>query len=270
VGQVTGEPAGQPAVRVSVDPALWPLLPSRRRRSSLLATYDGTSSLGHVVESLGVPLTEVGALLVDGTPVHPGHRPGAGALVEVRPVPRPQSAPQRYLLDGHLGTLARRMRLLGLDTAYGNNRDDAQLVEQAVAEGRVLLTRDRGLLKRRALRHGAYVRGDDPDDQLADVVDRFAPTLTPYTRCVACNGPLAAVAKALVADRLPAGTRRTYDEFRECMACRRLYWHGAHAARIERLIAAVVPSAGQPCRGGDGVNVASQRNDESNQKYGSR
>src|SRR5204863_1184618 len=132
---------------------------------------DGTSSVGHVVESLGVPLTEVGELLADGVRISPKRILAPGDAIDVRPVRRPQRlADERFLLDVHLGALARRMRLMGLDTAYpARADDDAELVAQAVAQRRVLLTRDRGLLRRHTLPAGAYVRGDRADEQLADV-----------------------------------------------------------------------------------------------------
>jgi uncharacterized protein with PIN domain len=165
----------------------------------------------------------------------------------VLPVRRPQPAPPRFLLDVHLGRLARRLRVLGLDTAYDRTADDAALTERAAAESRVLLTRDRGLLMRRRLpsagRSGtppwvaAYVRGETADEQLDDVLRRFAPPLAPWTRCPACNGELAAVAKADVAGRLEPGTRREYDEFARCPACDRVYWHGAHTRRLDELVA---------------------------------
>jgi uncharacterized protein with PIN domain len=208
---------------------------SSRRGDEMTVTYDGTSSLGHVVTSLGVPLTEVGEHLVNGELVGPSYRPYDGDVLEVTPVVRPQAVPTdpaRFLLDVHLGALARRMRLLGLDASYRNDADDDELVELAVAERRVLLSRDRGLLRRRAVSHGAYVRGDDPDDQLADVLDRFAPPLSPWTRCTACNGPLAPVAKGAVEARLEPGTRRSYDEFAQCGECGRVYWRGAHHSRL--------------------------------------
>src|SRR5688500_3138650 len=97
-------------------------LPVARRRERQEVAHDGTSTLGHIVESLGVPLPEAGRLLVNGTPVEPGHQPAAGETVRVEAVARPQAVPlepgqtaPRFLLDVHLGTLARRMRLLGLD-----------------------------------------------------------------------------------------------------------------------------------------------------------
>jgi uncharacterized protein with PIN domain len=108
----------------------------------------------------------------------------------------------------------------------------------------VLLTQDRGLLLRRALWLGAYVLGDRPDDQLLDVLDRFAPPLAPWTRCMACNGTLAPVAKSEIAPLLRPGTRRTYDTFTRCRSCSRLFWRGAHSGRLESLVAAAREAAG--------------------------
>jgi len=209
-----------------------------RHRSGLVRiAADGTSTLGHVVESLGVPLPEVGTLTVDGVPVPPAHRLSDRESVDVAAVPRPQRPRSaRFVLDVHLGTLARRLRLLGVDTAYANDRDDDALIEQANAEGRVLLTKDRRLLCRRKLRSGGYVRGARADAQLRDVLDRFAPPLAPWTRCPACNGPLRTASLAEVAALLPPGTRRTYHEFARCADCGRAYWRGAHSSRLEAIV----------------------------------
>lgn len=220
-------------------------LPVRHRSGEVPVTPDGTSTLGHVVQSAGVPLTEVGSLTVDGTPQPPGHRPRGGERVRVEAVGRPQPVPgggtPRFLLDVHLGALARRMRVVGLDAAYPVDADaaqDAALVEQAGTQRRILLTQDRGLLRRRALWLGAYVRGDRADGQLTDVLERFAPPLAPWTRCTACNGLLRPVAKADVAHLLQPGTRRTYDTFARCRRCGRIYWRGAHGGRLEEAVAA--------------------------------
>jgi uncharacterized protein with PIN domain len=145
----------------------------------------------------------------------------------------------RFLLDVHLGTVARRLRVAGVDSAYANDRDDDELIEQANAEQRVLLTQDRGLLRRRKLWLGAYVRGSRPDEQFADVLGRFAPPLAPWTRCTACNGLLAPARKADVESSLRPGTRRTYEVFSRCPDCGRVYWRGAHGERL----AAIVESA---------------------------
>ena len=132
------------------------------------------------------------------------------------------------------------LRLVGVDTAYANDAGDDALIEQANAGRRVLLTQDRGLLCRRKLRLGAYVRGARPDDQFRDVLDRFAPPLAPWTRCPACNGHLSPAAKGSVDPLLRAGTRATYQEFSRCQSCGQVYWRGAHSKRLEQIIDSAV------------------------------
>jgi uncharacterized protein with PIN domain len=226
-------------VVVLLPPALRFLLrPRDRSEGRRPLPFDPDATVGHLVQAAGVPLTEVGQLRLDDDPVAPTSRARPGSTIEVTEIARPQpTAPGGFLLDVGLGTLARRMRLLGLDASWSNDADDTELVARATAEERVLLTQDRRLLMRRALLVGALVRGSLPDDQLADVLSRFAPPLAPLTRCTACGGVLAPVPKEEVADRLQPGTRRSHDDFARCGACGRVYWQGAHARRIGRLIA---------------------------------
>ncbi|MFJ9423768.1 Mut7-C RNAse domain-containing protein [Streptomyces sp. NPDC101249] len=229
-----------PEIQVDVAPGLTLFVPRVRRAGPTALRVDGKATLGHVVESLGVPLTEVGALVVDGREVAAGHVPADGESVTVRPVERPQrvpGAPLRFLLDVHLGTLARRLRLLGVDAAYeSTDIGDPALAARSAAERRVLLSRDRGLLHRRELWAGAFVYSTAPDAQLDDVLDRFRPELTPWTRCTACNGPLHPATKAEVADQLAGGTRRTVDVFARCGDCGRAYWKGAHHEQLETIV----------------------------------
>ena len=233
---------------VTVAPELGLFLPARIRPGPVQVKCDGVSSLGHVVESIGVPLTEVGSLLVNGKPADPGYRPVGGDAVRVLAMARPQRVDcAQFVLDVHLGTVARWLRLAGVDAAYSRDADDDALIEQANAERRVLLTQDRGLLRRRKLWRGAYVRGAGPAEQFADVLDRFAPRLDPWTRCTACNGPLRPVRKAEIEPLLEPGTRRTYQVFSRCQRCGRVYWRGAHSRRLEAVVAAagrIVNSAG--------------------------
>ncbi|QHA06514.1 hypothetical protein GQF42_27410 [Streptomyces broussonetiae] len=227
-------------IHVEVAPALHLFVPPPRRRGATPLATDGVSTLGHVIESLGVPLTEVGALLADGREVPVSHIPQPGETVSVRPVERPQpvpGAPLRFLLDVHLGTLARRMRLLGVDTAYeSSDIGDPALAARSAAEKRVMLSRDRGLLRRRELWAGAFVYSTRPDDQLHDVLERFAPELRPWTRCTACNGLLRQATKEELSDRLESGTRRSYDVFAQCTSCGRAYWKGAHHDQLEAIV----------------------------------
>lgn len=181
--------AGPPRLRV--DPSLRRYLAPRVREADV--PLEAGVPLRHLVPAAGLPLTEVGAITVAGTEVGVDARPRPGDVVVVAPVRRPQPvAAWRFLLDVHLGTLARRMRLLGIDVDYSNAADDDELAARAVAETRVLLTQDRGLLRRRVLApdggavvattagswarqpaRAADVHGRTTTEQLADVLDRF-------------------------------------------------------------------------------------------------
>jgi uncharacterized protein with PIN domain len=235
-------PTARFAVRIDVDAALTPLLAPARRGAPVDVAAAATDTLGHVVESVGVPLTEVGALVHDGVPARPTDRARPGTL-HVGPVARPQPTPTdppRFLLDVHLGRLARHLWLLGLDAAWtpdAAEADDAVLARRSGEEARVLLTRDRHLLHRRALAAGALVRGSGLTEQLTDVLDRFAPPLAPWTRCMACGATLEPAAADDVAADLQPGTSRTYRDFSRCPACGRVYWRGAHAHRLEAIVA---------------------------------
>ncbi|ASU81995.1 hypothetical protein CDO52_03645 [Nocardiopsis gilva YIM 90087] len=214
-------------------------LAPRHRAGVVRLDHDDTASLGHIVQSLGVPLTEVGTLRIRGREVGADHRPRPDDLIDVGVPALPQPLPvwpPRFVLDVHLGTLARRLRLVGVDTAYPDDFDDDTLIDLANAEQRVLLTRDRGLLFRRCLRMGAHVRAHAPDAQLTEILERFNPPLQPWTRCLACNGRLNGVAKAEVTDELMAGTRATYDTFSRCTSCGQVYWPGAHHQRLQRIV----------------------------------
>ncbi|WP_052666320.1 Mut7-C RNAse domain-containing protein [Nitriliruptor alkaliphilus] len=223
-------------------------------------------SIKDLVESVGVPHVEVALLLCDGVPVTFDHRLQGGERVSALPalqhlghegVPLaapPAPAEPRFVCDVHLGTLARRLRLLGLDTRYDRSWDDAVLAGVAAHEDRVLLSRDRGLLKRRSVAHGYLPRSDDPDTQATEVVHRFGlgPHLAPSTRCVRCNGVLAPVDREEVWDRIPPRTRAAIDRYARCTGCDRLYWPGSHhdalAPFVERARAAAAgrhPVSGQ-------------------------
>lgn len=233
------ENARQPEIVIGFGSDLHIFVSAARRTGPAVVRTDGCSSLGHVVESLGVPLTEVGALLVDGQPVRPAHIPADGQTVAVHGVTRPQPlpGPARFLLDVHLGTLARRLRLLGVDAAYESiDIGDAALATRSAAEQRVMLSRDRGLLRRREIWAGGYVYSHRPAEQLTDVLGRFAPPLAPWTRCTACNGTLRATSKEALHGQIHDGTERSFDVFAQCTACEQVYWRGAHHAHLSAIV----------------------------------
>jgi hypothetical protein len=222
------------------------LLPADKRQVTFAQPFKDRVTVKHLIESLGVPHAEVDLILVDGRPVDFAHIVENGQRISVYPVfesldvadvnrlrPRPLRV-SRFVLDTHLGQLASYLRLLGFDTLYRNDYEDPELARISHEQGRILLTKDRGLLKRKIVSHGYVVRESDPAEQLVEVVERFdlRGQFEPFKRCLRCNGLIEAVDKAAVVDRLPANTRRYYDEFRQCPDCGRVYWKGSHYQRM--------------------------------------
>jgi hypothetical protein len=144
----------------------------------------------------------------------------------------------RFVADGHVAALARYLRLLGFDTLCDQGWDDPRLAAIAAGEGRVLLTRDRGLLKRRAVEHGVLVGSDDPEAQLVEVVRRLglAGRIRPFSRCMRCNGLLDDVGKDEVAAQLEPASRAHVDRFRRCRTCGQVYWQGSHHPHLVELV----------------------------------
>lgn len=233
-------------------------LPPERRQRAFDYGFERRAAIKDVVEALGVPHTEIDLILVDGEPAGFDHILGNGERAGVYPAFRTFDIgvgarlhclarhEARFVLDTHLGALARYLRLLGFDTLYRNDYRDPELAAVSAGEERILLTRDRGLLKRRIVTRGMFIRDDQPRVQLADVVARLGLDgfMTPFSRCARCNGRLAPVDKAEVAERLEPKTRRYYDRFLRCESCSRVYWKGSHFARLEKLRAEALGAGG--------------------------
>jgi len=234
-------------------------LPPERRFVCSCRSFPQGSTVKHEIEALGVPHTAVEVILANGTSVDFSYRLRGGDHISVYPMfesldispilrvrARPLRDP-RFVLDVHLGRLARHLRLLGFDAAYGNEATDDELVLTSVGERRTLLTRDVGLLKRGAITHGYYVRARDPGQQAAEVVRRFdlRRLVSPFGRCLHCNGVLREASKVEVLDRLQPRTRLYYDEFRLCIACGRVYWKGSHYEHLARVVADLTQAAAE-------------------------
>jgi uncharacterized protein len=206
------------------------------------------TSIKDVIESCGVPHSEVDLILVDGQTVGFGHPLDSDAKVEVFPVAsrgtdRTEKRLQtigiiRFVADGHLGGLTRNLRLLGFDVAYPKNADDRQLLEVMACENRALLTRDRRLLMHAIVEHGYYPRSQNADQQTIEVVRRFdlSELMAPFTRCLRCNAPLEEAAKADIIDKLEPLTKIYYNQFRRCPGCKQVYWSGSHFTKLQERI----------------------------------
>jgi uncharacterized protein with PIN domain len=241
-------------------------LSTDRDSGTVTRTFDVPGSVKDLIEACGVPHTEVALILTNGTATGFDDRVRDGDRISVYPPPvtldvdpadlvsPPQLAAPRFVVDGHLGRLTRYLRLLGFDCVYDPEYTDAGIVEIAVTQRRIVLTRDVGLLMHRVLQHGYYVRSIDPRAQLDEVVRRYdlRDHVAPFTRCLVCNGALVEVEKGAVAARLADGTRRAFDEFSNCSACGRVFWKGAHYAHLQEIVERFT-TTGPSSEAGDGI-----------------
>lgn len=229
-------------------------LPPARRGGEFGVVCAPTASVKHVIEALGVPHTEVELILVNGVPVRFALRLRGGDRVSVYPcfyaleIPaawragEPVPEPPRFVADAHLGRLARLMRMAGFDTLYRNDYADREIARLAAQHGRVVLTRDRDLLKHRAVGHGCLVHAVQPEQQFGEVVRRFrlAASAQPFTRCLVCNSALRSVACESVRDRLPPSVLARCPRLSLCPDCQRVYWRGTHWLRMRQLLDATL------------------------------
>lgn len=226
-------------------------LAPERRGGTVTHRFRAPGSVKDVIESYGVPHTEVDVILANGESVDFSYQVADGDRISVYPVfeafdvtslvrvrPEPLRT-VRFVLDGHLGKLARRLRLLGFDCRYANDPTDESLVHISTGDRRILLTRDLALLKRSAVTHGYFVRSTDPSEQVGEILRRFqlVDRIHPFNRCLACNGLLQLIEKEDVAHRLPPKTRELFDHYRKCTLCDKIYWRGAHHRRLDRMVA---------------------------------
>jgi len=233
-------------------------LPPEQQYKTQEKAFYTRGNVKDMIESFGVPHTEIDLIVANGKSVGFSYLVQNGDRIAVYPMfesfdvaaeqrlrPQPLRNP-RFVLDVHLGKLAAHLRMLGFDAAYGRSLADAELVHISATEHRILLTRDRGLLKHGAVTHGYWVRETNSRRQIAEIMHRFqlAGAIRPFTRCMACNGVLARVSKEQARNSVPDGSMARYDEFHRCEQCDRFYWKGTHYARMHRWIEELTTEAG--------------------------
>ncbi|MFO7627232.1 MAG: Mut7-C RNAse domain-containing protein [Candidatus Fermentibacteraceae bacterium] len=226
------------------------LLPVEWRFCEFRYPMAGGNNAKHLVESAGIPHTEIALLMRNGTPVGFDASVEHGDRVSVFPAftglgPGPAhplrpglSDTGRFVLDVHLGKLAVLLRLLGFDALFPGDVDDSVLAEISSVDSRILLTCDRMLLKRGSVVHGCLIRSRRPEEQAREVLKRFslADSVKPFSRCPRCSGLLSGVAKEDVAHLLKPLTRQHYNEFRRCSRCGAIYWKGSHYGALCSLL----------------------------------
>lgn len=238
-------------------------LPSTRRKRDISCVCAENATTKHMIEALGVPHTEVELILLNGesvgldvllregdrVAVYPKfERFDVASLLKVRTHTR---RTLRFVADAHLGGLARLLRMAGFDTLYDNHFDDAEIAAHSQHGGRIVLTRDRDLLKRRAVTHGCYIRNIKAEKQLCELVDRLdmASSSRPFSLCLRCNAPMRTVDKAQVRERLPERVRQMHEEFQTCDVCRGVFWRGTHWQRMVQVLEAAGIRTDPPASG---------------------
>ena len=238
-----------PQVSVRFYAELNDFLPADQQGKQLRVELDRRTSIKDMLEALGVPHTEIMTLIVNSKSVNFDYIVNAGDHISVYPpfseidISSVQKLGEytqnefRFVLDCHLGRLARYLRQCGFDTLYQNDYNDDQLAKISSTEERILLTRDRNLLKRSVIEYGYFVRETDPRKQLDEIIHRYRlrNRIKPFGRCTLCNGTVEPVDKQTINDLLEPKTRKHYETFWQCKDCQQVYWEGSHVEKMQQV-----------------------------------
>jgi len=223
-------------------------LSNKKKRYDIHLT--GRQTVKDLIESQGVPHTEIDLILINGHPVNFSQIVNESDDISVYPVfenfnisgltplkNRPLRD-SKFILDVHLGRLAKYLRAMGFDTLYRNDYPDNEIVDISNKERRIILTRDKGLLMRNAVQRGYWVRNTGVKDQAFEIMKKFDlfAMIHPFKRCMECNGLIEPVSKESIIHLLQSRTRQYYDEFFRCTGCQKVYWKGSHYGRMNRFI----------------------------------
>jgi uncharacterized protein with PIN domain len=225
-------------------------LPKKERKRDIHYNFTGNPSVKDAIEALGVPHTEIDLILVNGVSVKFDYRLQHGNRIsvypvfesmDIAPVLRLRPKPLRitcFICDVHLGKLARQLRMLGFDVMYDHTYCDSELIDKALEDRRIILTRDQGILKQKRVTHGYWVRSVEVNEQLVEAVRKFdlCKQVNPFTRCMMCNGLIEKIEKNYIRERIEQNTALYYNEFYRCPRCKKIYWKGSHYKRMEKRI----------------------------------
>jgi len=214
---------------------------SDKKRLAYIYSFYGNPSIKDAIEAIGVPHVEVSLMRVNGQVVDFGYHLKDNDRVSVYPVLKTQkkaSKEIKFILDVHLGKLAKYLRMCGFDSAYQNDYDDKKIVLISLEENRIILTRDIGMLKMKSVSQGYFIRNQDSKAQLMEVLQHFdlQQAIDPFKRCIKCNGKLERVEKEKVMQRLQPLTQKHFNTFFKCENCQSIFWEGSHFDRMSGFI----------------------------------
>ena len=225
-------------------------LPPEKRKVRFKHQFIDRASVKDMIESLGVPHTEIDLILVNGNSVDFNYIVQNEDEISVYPVfesldisdvQHLRSKPLRdpkFIADIHLGSLARYLRMFGFDAIYKNDFSDNDIIETSLKDQRAILTRDRNLLKNKQITHGYWVRSNKIEDQVKEVIKRFdlRNNIKEFLRCLECNSIIIPVEKDKIEDRIPPKVKEWHDEFWYCRHCDKIYWKGTHYEKMRNFI----------------------------------
>jgi uncharacterized protein len=220
-------------------------LPAGQRKQDRLYFFKGNPSLKDAIEAQNIPHTEVDLVIVNGKPANINHKLKDGDKVSVYPVfesldisrikPGQPLRETRFILDVHLGKLAKLLRMTGFDTCYRNDYKDDEIINTAIEEKRIIITRDKGILKNSRVDRGYYIRSYKPAEQLKEVITRFQlqTSMKFLSRCIICNGIIVTADEKEISKFLKPDTLAYFNKFYRCSNCGKVYWEGSHFERMQ-------------------------------------
>jgi uncharacterized protein len=229
-------------------------LPSERKKVPFIFEFTGNPSVKDSIEALGVPHTEVDLILSNGVSVSFSYHLQDGDMISVYPVfesidisqvirlrEKPLREP-KFIVDAHLGKLAKYLRLLGFDCCYKKNYTDSEITVIAENLKLIILTRKVSLLKSKTVNRGYWIRSQHPVEQAREVVSRFdlSDGIKPFSRCMVCNGTVSVIDKSSIINELELKTSLFYQDFYRCTSCMRIYWKGSHFIKLQNLIQSII------------------------------
>ncbi len=236
----------QTKVQFRIYAELNDFLRADRRHVAFEYFYHGPVTIKEAIENLGIPHSSVDLVLVNGEPAGFNCHLAANDYISVYPVfelldisaiskvRKDTLRNIRFIVDCHLGKLAKNLRIMGFDTLYRNDYEDEEIRFLARLQHRIILTKDKGLLMARNVDRGYYVRSVDTLDQTKEVIRKFDlySGINPLSRCLICNRKLERLPPTFKSPDILDDTGKPFKEFYRCYNCDKFFWKGSHYKRM--------------------------------------
>ncbi len=245
-------------------------LPKSKRKTDFEAEFEEKRSIKDMIESLGVPHTEIDLILVngksvdfkyllqdkDGVSVYPVFEAlDITGVTHLRKIPLRKT---RFIADNNLGDIVKYLRVLGFDVYFDASHSPREIIEISKRESRIILTRSKNLLKRKEVTHGLYIYPGATGEQVKRIVDflDIKSGIEPFSRCLLCNNRLKTIAREEIADRIPPKTKAHCNEYTHCKCCDKIYWKGTHFMNMSKVIDMILKSGCQASPPGTGPSTS--------------